>query len=402
MNFPYASAVTGERIVKILVLSPQSRRLAEVEALLAEHDRKRDSVLAEGQMGDLMTLMERELPELVILESPELDDAAFEALERVQMRFAGVAIAIACPTPPAEALLRLMRLGIREVVPSPLSAEAFGELIGRLNRTGTPAGRSGSSHGKAIAFIPCKGGSGATFLAANLAYAIASQENKRVALIDLNLQFGDAALFVSDAVPRSTLADVVRDITRLDATFLRSSMVEITPQFSVLAAPEEVDQATSVKPDHIDRLLDVALASFDYVVLDTGRRLDGVTIRALDRVDAIYPVLQMTLPFLRDAKRLLNAFHSLGYGADKVHLIANRYEKGGEITLQSVAKTLGHAVETTVPNSFENVAASVNQGIPIIKLSARDPVARCLQDLARTMVQGKQEQGWLKSVLKLG
>lgn len=402
MNFPYAAAVTGERIVKILVLSPHTQKLADLEALLAGQEGKRDSVLIEGHLGGLMTLMEREQPDLVILDSPQLDEGAFETLERVELRFPEVLIAIACPTPPTDTLLRLMRLGIREVLPTPVGATALDDLIGRLSRLGAPNGRAGSSHGKALAFIPCKGGSGATFLAANLAYALASQEGKRVALIDLNLQFGDATLFVSDSVPRSTLADIVRDISRLDASFLRSSMVEITPQFSVLAAPEEVDQATAVKPDHIDRLLDVALACFDYVVLDVGRRLDGVTIRALDRVDAIYPVLQMTLPFLRDAKRLLNAFHSLGYGADKVHLVANRYEKGGEITLQSVAKTLGHAVESTVPNSFANVAASVNQGIPIVKLSPRDPVSRCLEELAREMVQGKQERGWLKSVLKLG
>lgn len=402
MNLPYASNVTGERIVKILVLSPHTQKLSELGKLLAEQHEKRTSELVEGEIGGLPALLEREHADLVILESPRLDEAALETLERVQKRFPAVTIALACPMPPAETLLRLMRLGIREMLPSPLGDATLRELIDRVGQPGSLSARGGPAHGKALAFIPCKGGSGATFLAANLAYALASQEGKRVALIDLNLQFGDAVLFVSDAVPRSTLADLVRDIGRLDATFLRSSMVEITPQFSVLAAPEEVDQATSVKPDHIDRLLDVALASFDYVVIDAGRRLDGVTIRALDRVDAIYPVLQMTLPFLRDAKRLLNAFHSLGYGAEKVHLIANRYEKGGEITLQSVAKTLGHSVETSVPNSFANVAASVNQGIPIVKLNARDPVARCLQQMAREMVQGKQEQGWLKSVLKLG
>lgn len=401
MNFPHAAIVPGARIVKILVLSPHPQKLAEIEALLAGLDDRQDAVLVEGPLGGLMALIERERPDLVILESPPLDDDAFATLERVQMKHAGTVIALACPAPSSEMLLRIMRIGVREVLPSPLSASAFHELIDRLCRRDAAIGRAGAT-GKAIAFIPCKGGSGATFLAANLAYTLASQENKRVALIDLNLQFGDAVLFVSDSVPRTTLADLVRDIGRLDASFLRSSMVEITPQFSVLPAPEEVDQATAVKPDHIDRLLDVALGCFDYVILDAGRRLDGVTIHALDRVEAIYPVLQMTLPFLRDAKRLLNAFHSLGYGADKIHLIANRYARGGEITLASVAKTLGHPVDITVPNSFNNVAASVNQGIPIVKLNARDPVARSLEDLARALVHGKQEQGWLKSVFKLG
>ncbi len=84
--------------------------------------------------------------------------------------------------------------------------------------------------GKIIAFVSCKGGSGATFLAANLAYALA-QENQRVALFDLNLQFGDAALFVSDQKPAATLSHVAQQIHRLDASFLAASMVQGDAEF---------------------------------------------------------------------------------------------------------------------------------------------------------------------------
>lgn len=385
--------------MKILVLSPHEEKLGELRGLLDGLEGNREAVLVKGDVENLASLVLREHPDLVILERPSFEGEEFAALERTLMKNPGLAVLLLCPAPSADLLLRAMRIGVREVLPSPLSANALLDVLVRLERRGAVSNR-GQPAGKVLAFIPCKGGSGATFLAANFAYALAALGKKRVALIDLNLQFGDAVLFVSDNVPRNTLADLVRDIGRLDASFLASSMVQVTPEFGVLAAPEEVDQAAGIKPEHIDRLLDVALRSYDYVILDVGRRLDGTSIRALDRAEAIYPVLQMTLPFLRDAKRLLNAFHSLGYGAEKVHVIANRYAKSGEITLQSVATTLGHAVEITIPNSFNAVAASVNQGVPIVKMAPHDPVAKCLQELVGSMVHGKQERGWLKSVFR--
>ena len=91
-----------------------------------------------------------------------------------------------------------------------------------------------------------------------------------------------------------------------------------------------------VKPEHIDVLLNLAVSHYDFVILDVGRQLDAVTIKALDRAEKIFPVLQTTLPFMRDASRLLSVFRSLGYPLAKVGLVVNRYEKGGEIALDDV------------------------------------------------------------------
>ncbi|MGE5027596.1 MAG: AAA family ATPase, partial [Betaproteobacteria bacterium] len=240
------------------------------------------------------------------------------------------------------------------------------------------------------------------FLAANLGYALAALENKKVALIDLNLQFGDAFLFVSDRPAQFTLSDVVRQITRLDASFLASSMIQVLPNFGVLAAPEEPENAVAIKPEYIETLLNMTISHYDYVILDIGRGLDAVSIKALDHANIIFPVLQMTLPFVRDAKRLLSVFHSLGYPDERIALIANRYEKGGEIDLKDVENTLGLRVTHTVPNSFAAVATSINQGIPIVKLSARDAVAKSLALLAHSLVHGSmQNQGWLKNLLHI-
>jgi pilus assembly protein CpaE len=77
----------------------------------------------------------------------------------------------------------------------------------------------------------------------------------------------------------------------------------------------------------------VAIKHYDFLILDVGRELDPISIQVLDRADLIFPVLQQTLPSIRDAKRVLDAFRALNYQDDKVRLVVNRYQKNADITI---------------------------------------------------------------------
>lgn len=385
--------------MKIVILSPRVEKLKDVHGLLDSMLGTRETVPVKGDANEIPVVVQRDHPDVLIIEGMGGGAEVLAGVEHALQEAPALAVILVADSPGADLLLQAMRSGVREVLSGPLSEKSLREAVERLQRRGVVNNR-GQQLGKVVAFIPCKGGSGATFLASNLAYALAAQENKRVALFDLNLQFGDAALFVSDTVPRTTLSDLVQDINRLDGAFLASSMVQVLPNFGVLPSPEELGQVAGIKPEHIDRLIEVATRHYDFVILDIGRRLDSVTIRALDRADVIFPVLQLTLPFLRDAKRLLNAFQSLGYDVDRIRLVANRHVKKGEIGLQSVEKTLGRPISVCIPNSFEAVAASVNQGVPIVKLAVNDVVAKGLTGLATELVHGRKERGWFSGMFR--
>jgi pilus assembly protein CpaE len=231
--------------------------------------------------------------------------------------------------------------------------------------------------------MACKGGAGATFLASNLAYALAAEHKLRVALIDLNLRFGDAALYVSDMAAPSNVAELCRQMHRLDGALLESSMLEVLPNFSVLAAPEDPGHIADVLPAHVEAIIDLARHQYDVVVIDTGRTFDAISLRALDFADKIYCVLQLSVPFVRNAKRLLEVFHSLGYHGDKTRLLVNRYSKGGELEIADVEKTLNHKVRLTVPNQYAAVANSINLGLPLVKSQRNNPVSRTLIEMGR-------------------
>ncbi|NBQ67695.1 MAG: response regulator receiver protein, partial [Nitrosomonadaceae bacterium] len=232
-----------------------------------------------GGMQQVVAVAEQEHPDLLLLESSEDETNDLQILGNVTARFPSLGVIMLCPNPSPERLLEVMRVGVREALPTPPTRDALLSAINRFQQRIKQASMP-VRNGKVLAFIPCKGGSGATFLAANLAYTLAAQNNQRVALIDFNLQLGDASLFLSDSKSPASIADVARQIHRLDGAFLASSMIQITPNLGILAAPDEPEKATEIKPEHVNPILQVAIKNYDFVILDIGRRMDSVSVQA--------------------------------------------------------------------------------------------------------------------------
>ncbi len=128
------------------------------------------------------------------------------------------------------------------------------------------------------------------------------------------------------------------------------------------------------------------------MLLDVGRQIDAVSLRALDVTDVIYPVLQLALPDIRDARRLLDIFRSLGYVLDHIRLIVNRYEKGGKLRLQDLHAALGCEVVHTFPNDYVAVTDSVNQGVPVLQLSRSSAAARSLADMVELVTDRRVQE----------
>jgi pilus assembly protein CpaE len=178
---------------------------------------------------------------------------------------------------------------------------------------------------------------------------------------------------------------VAQDISRLDASLLAASTVKLAPNLNVLAAPEDLARAVEVRPEHLEKILSLATSQYEFVVLDLDRRLDALTVKALDRAQRIYAVLQSGLPSVRNAARLLEAFRSLGYPSEKVGLILNRYEKSAPIGLDQIRRSMGEVAITTVANSYREVSTSINHGDALAKNHRSNLVTRQLAELCESL-----------------
>jgi pilus assembly protein CpaE len=371
-----------EEPMKTLMIGSDGQLQAELSAQGAARMPPLQCVATQDSLREAIERVLPEAPDLVLLDASEVEPAEAMLLERLAQQYPQASCILLTRTPQHDLLIRAMRAGMREVLQLPLVHRAFHEAMDRIE---VERGVTRMRDGKALAFISCKGGSGATFLAANFGYALATLAEKKVMLADLHGQFGDATLYVSDHKPGMTLSGVCSQIGRLDGAFLESSLVHVSPGFGVLAAAD--DHTVEMKPDHIDSILRVARQHYDYILLDVGRQIDALSLRALDKSDVIFPVLQLALPDIRDGRRLLDIFRSLGYPPERTRLIVNRYEKGGKLRLADLEHALGADVMHTVPNDYLSATDSVNQGIPLLQLSRNSSVARSLAELVEVVTQ---------------
>ncbi len=383
---------------KVSALSLVAKTLDDLKVIVSSLPDMRFTAHS-GGVGLLHAVLQAEQPDLLFLDFPEHGDPDMQELEEVLLGNPSTWLVLLSPDQSSDFLMHAMRAGVREVLALPLNAAQVLQALQRMQVHQTNSSRERSRAGRVLAMIPSKGGAGATFLATNLAYAL-SKHGKRVAVLDLNLYFGDAAIYLSDGVAVSNVVELASKTRQMDATLLASSMLKVSESLFVLAAPESPEHVRDVSVADIEKIIELARANYDFVVLDIGNALDPLTIKALDIADRIDLVMQLNLPFVRAARRMVNVFRDLGYADNKLHLVVNRNEKGGDISLADVEKTCALKIAQTIPNSHAPVSASINQGKPLVELAPRDPVAVALNAWAETLDPMPQPKagGWFSGL----
>ncbi|HEY0563824.1 MAG TPA: AAA family ATPase [Methylophilus sp.] len=383
--------------MKVLVVSENNRLLEDIASFSGFKKRGIQLVTLRSNLLNASQSISNEMPDIVVIDVSQGKTNEFELTERFKAQYKNMTFMMMSDDASSELLLKAIRSGISEVITIPLTEPA---LMHALDRYEAKLSVSASHQSRVISFISCKGGGGSTFISTNLGFILAEVFKKKVLLIDLNQYFGDASMYMSEQKPSMTLADVCNQISRLDFAFLESSLIEVTPRYKVLAAAENPANASDIKPDHIDTIIRLAKNYYDYVILDVGRQIDAVTVKGMDLSDHIYPVVQLVLPYIRDAKNLLEIFKSLGYSSNKVNLIVNRYDKSSKLKLGDLNNALNAIVSTTIPNHYASVTESVNQGVPVYKLAKNSPVTKALVTLAEDITSTKlKEKGIFSKML---
>jgi pilus assembly protein CpaE len=352
-----------------------------------------------GDAKRLLSVLQNDQPSVVLLDFQVADNSAFEQIEAATLRVPGVMVLLVSPDPSVDLLKRAMQAGVRHVLPAPLDKNSVLSAVDYLRESELLSSRLVAHTGELLAFLNAKGGSGSTFLASNLGYALAAT-GKKVLLVDLNLFFGDLVANVTDRKSGASILDLARQSELLDAALLASSVLAARDNLYVLAAPQLPYRIDVLTPAVLQKILELALGQYDFVILDVGRTLDATSIKALDMAARIYLILQLALPAIENVKRIATVFEGLGYGQGKLNVVVNRYEKNGAIGLDALERATQAKVARTVPASYEAVMASINEGVPLPMLAPRDDVTHVLQAWANDLspVTLKPKKNWLAAL----
>jgi pilus assembly protein CpaE len=327
--------------------------------------------------------------DLLILEASRFSSDDLQQLRRLSSEHPETLCMLLTEAPSADLLMRAMRAGVQCVLPWPPEAQEFRDEVQRCT---SHALSSSHNDGQVVSFLSCRGGSGTTFIAANFAHVLSARHGKRVLLIDLCQQYGDAAFLLTDQSPPATLANVCNQIDRLDAALLDACLTHVSQDFDVLAGAGDPIKSGEIKATHLERILALAASMYDVVVFDVGQDINPASIVVLDHSNVIYPVLHLSLPYLRAGRKLMEICHSLGYRAERLRLVINQYDKHMPISQNMMESAFGMPVAHILPYDPGPVRDATTQGMPVLQLAENSPIARALADMARQLFPGSQHR----------
>jgi pilus assembly protein CpaE len=294
-----------------------------------------------------------------------------------------------------------LRTGVKEFIPQPIQWAELEEALLRFKERRREKKPASAKRGKLITIIGSKGGVGTTTVAVNLAVSLChANPDRSVALVDLNPQFGDAALFL-DMEATHTMGDVAKNMTRLDETFLMSILSKHSSGLYLLPSANAVEEIGLLTPEAAEKTLELLQTMFDYVVIDSGDSLADTTLATLNISPTVFLVCTLTLPVLRNTKRLLNILSHLHYPTENISIIVNRYEKHTEVSLGNLEEVLGRKASWMIPNDYFTTMNAINKGQPLSAISARADVTKNFSKLAQTFRSDKQEKHKISLFSKL-
>ncbi|MHB8466915.1 MAG: nucleotide-binding protein [Acidimicrobiales bacterium] len=378
-----SSAPLAMATANVVVVEPDPRRRMALAAKLGE--------AAEHAMARSISRIASGTGPTVVVFGPSFADATGLAEIETFLNASRHATGVLAAYETSAALLRqAMRAGIVDVVAIP---DGLGELADVVHHAATRLANVGrpdheapdttpSRPGKVTVVFGTKGGSGKSFVATNLAIVLARGSERPVALIDADLQFGDAAVMLKLS-PEHTIADAVGVMDHLDAPLLRSFFTRYEPSgLMVLPAPMEPALADQISPQDVNRIVALTRSFCAHVVVDTPAYFTDVVLGLLDNADEILLVAGMDVPNIKNVKLGLNTMHLVDIPDYKIKLILNRTKSKAKMDVGDVERVLGRKADALVPSDII-VPQSINEGVPAVLSAPRSEVARGIEAIAR-------------------
>lgn len=367
-------------------------------ALSGEKDLRIDSETASlAQMNGKAIRAMADYDVIMFQASPD-DRADIEAIETLasNRRNDTMLVALADGSISLSQVRALNNAGVDEVLPLPDSTGTIDAQMIQLSRLKRPQpSGAAASIGRIIAVAQARGGVGSTTVAVNLADRLCRSRGRfgrgkghKVALVDLDLQFGTVGSFL-DLGEQDALLQLALDGTVPDTTFLKQSMVTLPSGLAVLAAPSPFAPLDSLRAEQVAAMLDSLRATHDFVVIDMPRALVGWIEPIVERADELIVVTDMSVSCVRHCRRLID-FFTQDNVALPVQVVINHQHKPLVQTRlhREAAKVLDRKFDHWLPHDPRAACAAADRGKPLSETAPRSPLGKAIDRLARATLSG--------------
>lgn len=309
------------------------------------------------------------------------------------------------------ALHQLMRLGADDFVPYPLPEGALHDAVERIRRAPEPAPApatpappamaeegapaptfkaKGDRQGVLLPVHGMSGGTGSSTFAVNLAWELANvdKDAPRVCLLDLDFQYGSVATYL-DLPRKEAVFELLTDASSADGESLIKSMQTFNDKLHVFTSPSDMLPLDIISGEDLGRLLDLALANFDFVVIDMPKTVVQWTEAVLTRAHVYFSMLELDLRSAQNVLRFVRALKAEALPHEKLRYVLNRAPKFTDLSAKSrvkrMAESLDIAIEVQLPDGGAQVTQANDHGLPLAESAAKNPLRKELQKLAKSL-----------------
>jgi pilus assembly protein CpaE len=318
-------------------------------------------------------------PDIVICTYDEKNSCVFEISQSIYLSIHGCSIILLSNDVKLEIVTKAMQNGIHLVLPINIDKKEMLNNIRQANiiekQRSVDGVKSTGNKSKVIAFFGGKGGTGKTTVAVNIAVTL-SQMNKKVIIVDCDLQFGDVNLLF-DLEPKDTIAELAQESNSLSIDIIKGFTMLHSTGVSVLCAPKSPEYAEYVTGKHIEDIINTLRPYYEYIIIDLSPSFNDISIAAVENCDQVYLVSGLDISALRNAKICTNILDSLQQ-KDKVAVIINKASES-VIKAKDYENILGLKVVGSISEDTKIALKSLNKGVPIVLSQPRCQITKSIK-----------------------
>ncbi len=370
---------TDRKALTVALIGPHEQRRKAFAGALAEHTPVyiEEIVLYPPDPDDLPPGLEDRC-KVIIIDADSVPDVAYSLAAELCARGRVTVMAYSAEAD-VKLAIRFMRAGVSEFFTFPFDPTEIADALARAAAREPAQTTLNRISSKVFVFLGTKGGCGVTALASNFAIALAQESGRNTLLIDLGLPLGDAAINLGMTAEFS-VANALQDTNRLDGNILRTLVVSHASGLAVLAAPNDLRNEHKHDTEAINKLVSVARQNYEYVIVDTGSRIDLINSALFEDSVIIYLITQVGISELRNANRMISQFFPRR--SDNLQIVLNRYKPA---TLlfddKHIEKALTRPADWKVPDDWASARRTQNTASPMAL--ADSPISQVIRQMAR-------------------
>jgi len=276
-------------------------------------------------------------------------------------------------------MMRAMQLGVREILPLPLSQETVEAAIRRVQLA--KKRWTAPTQSTVVVVTGHKGGVGTTTIAINLAVALSTCQAERCALVDLGRPFPDIGNFL-DHDTTYDLGDVIHNLCDLDQSFCKKILQPYGNNLEILHGISDFKEQDSLDLASIGKIFTILRGLYKYIVVDLGHLFDELFFRVFREADLVLMLTELNVPNFRNLRKLWPMLREWDPLRQKVKIVVNRNNKGNDLGMRELEKILEGPPFAVLPSDYPPLIAAINQGVPLAKVAPRSKLYAGLKDLA--------------------